>query len=83
LWQTESVLEASTVTDIAYAEGYVYLVADGTLYKMLPGNSLPLQTYYLANYTLKGVAYAGNGVFWVCGQNRLTSGYEMVKVTIN
>lgn len=83
LWQTESVLDASTVTDIAYADGYVYMVSDGTLYKMLPGNSLPLQTYYLANYTLKGVAYAGNGVFWVCGQNRLTSGYEMVKVTIN
>ncbi len=82
-WQTESNIEISMLTDIAYADGYVYMVADGILYKMVPGNSLPSQTYYLPNFTLKGIAYAGNGVFWVNGQNRLTSNFEIVKVTIN
>ncbi|HLP51407.1 MAG TPA: hypothetical protein VK154_11015 [Chitinophagales bacterium] len=70
------------VTDLAYADGYLYVAKAGMLYKKHTYYSGVLESYYLDNYEIRGVAHATGNDFWLAARNNTTGVNEMVKVTL-
>jgi hypothetical protein len=70
------------VTDLAYANGFLYVAKAGMIYKMQPYYAAPVQCWYLENYDVQGIAYTGSG-FWLAAKNNATDKHEMLKVDLN
>ncbi len=70
------------VTDMAFANGYLYVAKGGLIYNMHPYYKRPVQSWYLDGYTVNGIAYDGT-YFWLTTKNKQTAEYEVLKVTLN
>ncbi len=70
------------VTDLAYANGFLYVAKGGMIYKMHPFYHIPVQSWYLENFDIQGIAYTGTD-FWLAAKGYATGKHEMLKVTLN
>lgn len=69
------------VTDMAFADGYLYAVRQGFIYKMNPYYKEPLQTWMLKEYDVFGIAHDGTN-FWLTARNKYTREYKVIKATL-
>lgn len=70
------------VTDLAYANGFLYVAKGGMVYKMHPYYAIPVQTWYLENYDIKGIAFTGTD-FWLSAKDNVTDKHEMIRAALN
>jgi hypothetical protein len=81
-WGNQTIDDGS-VTDLAYANGYLYMVKRNLIYKLNPQTRVPLDmVWYLDGYEIQGIATDGQGKFYFTVRNSTTYVHEIVTATL-
>lgn len=73
---------SNDVTDLAYANGYLFFGHTGLLYRCHPYYLQPGDAWYVEGYDINCVAYDGS-YYWAGAMNLSTHKYEMLKLQLD
>jgi len=71
----------STYSELAYANGYMYIVKDGIISRCTIDFWHAQQSFYVYGYSIRGIAFDGT-YFWCTAKNNQTDNTELLKLEL-